>query len=59
MLNVENKLGINAKDVLQYCVYVNCEAEEKNQFSFVCIFLVFNRNWRFFSNTLGLRKVDL
>jgi len=35
------------------------EAEKRNQFSFVCICLVLDRNWWIFSHTLGLRKVDL
>ena len=31
---------------------VHREAEKRNQFSFVCIFLMLHRNWWFFSHTL-------
>jgi len=42
---------------LQY--FLHREARKRNQFSFVCIYLILDRNWWIFSHTLGPRKVDL
>ena len=43
------KIKKNVKTFLHLCTKVHREAEKRNQFSLVCIFLMLDRNWRFFS----------